>query len=85
MSQNRALRTKDVAAYLRVSHQRAAQMYAEGKLPEPAEIDRIGPLWKPAKIEHAPSGRGGNHGVGGGGPDGASLTVPARTTTLTLC
>jgi hypothetical protein len=26
-------------------------MYAEGKLPEPDEIDGIGPLWKPARIE----------------------------------
>ena len=26
-------------------------MYAKGKLPEPDEIDGIGPLWKPARIE----------------------------------
>jgi hypothetical protein len=26
-------------------------MYAEGKLPEPDEIDGIEPLWKPATIE----------------------------------
>ena len=36
-----------MAAYLRVSQQRGAQMYAEGKFPEPDEIDGIGPLWKP--------------------------------------
>ena len=26
-------------------------MYAEGKLPEPDDVDGIGPLWKPARIE----------------------------------
>jgi hypothetical protein len=51
MGQGRAFRVKDVAAYLRVSHQRGTQMYAEGKLPKPERIDRIGPLWKPARIE----------------------------------
>lgn len=51
MSQGRALRVSDVATYLRVSQQRGAQMYAEGKLPEPDQIDGIGPLWKPARIE----------------------------------
>ena len=43
------LRIRDVAAYLRVSHQRGTQMYAEGKLPEPDHVDGIGPLWKPAQ------------------------------------
>jgi anti-anti-sigma factor len=51
VSQVRALRVKDVAAYLRVSHQRGTQMYAEGKLPEPEWEDGIGPLWKSATIE----------------------------------
>lgn len=41
------LRVKDVGAYLAVSHQRAAQMYAEGKLPKPVRVDRVGPLWEP--------------------------------------
>jgi hypothetical protein len=50
MSHGRALRMKDVATYLRVTHQRATQMRAEGKLPEPDQVDRIGPLWKPATI-----------------------------------
>jgi hypothetical protein len=36
------LRTRDVAAYLRVSHQRAAQMYDAGKLPKPYRVDGIG-------------------------------------------
>jgi hypothetical protein len=45
------LRILDVAAYLRVSQQRGAQMYAEGKFPEPEQVDLIGPLWKPATIE----------------------------------
>ena len=45
-----SLRTKDVAAYLNVSHQRGTQMYAAGKLPKPDRIDRR-PLWKPATIE----------------------------------
>jgi hypothetical protein len=26
-------------------------MHAAGKLPEPDQVDRIGPLWKPATIE----------------------------------
>ena len=26
-------------------------MYAEGKLPEPDQVDRIGPLWKRTTIE----------------------------------
>ena len=51
MSKGRALRVKDVAAYLRVSHQRGTQMYAERKLPEPQRIDSIGPLWKSSTIE----------------------------------
>ena len=51
MSQGRAFRVSDVAAYLRVSQQRGALMYAEGKLPEPDHVDGIGPLWKPVTIE----------------------------------
>lgn len=39
MSQGRGLRVKDVAAYLRVSHQRGTQMYAERWLPEPERTD----------------------------------------------
>jgi predicted DNA-binding transcriptional regulator AlpA len=46
-----ALRIRDVGAYLGVSHQRADQMFHEGKLPEPDQLDGIGPLWKPASIE----------------------------------
>jgi hypothetical protein len=45
------LHIKDVGTFLRISHQRAAQMLAEGKLPEPDQVDGIGPLWKPATIE----------------------------------
>jgi hypothetical protein len=26
-------------------------MYAEGKLPKPAKLDGVGPMWKPATIE----------------------------------
>jgi hypothetical protein len=51
MSQGRTFRISDVAAYLGVSHQRGAQMYQEGKLPEPDHVDHIGPMWKPATIE----------------------------------
>jgi hypothetical protein len=51
MDQGHALRVKDVAAYLCISQQREAQMYAEGKLPKPNRVDGIGPLWKPATIE----------------------------------
>jgi hypothetical protein len=36
------LRVKDIAVYLRVSHQRGTQMYAEGKLPKPDQVDGIG-------------------------------------------
>ena len=50
------LRVKDVATYLRVSHQRGTQMYAEGKLPEPDLADGIGPLWRPAALEGAAEG-----------------------------
>lgn len=45
------LRIRDVGAYLGVSHQRADQMFHEGKLPEPERVDGIGPLWRPATIE----------------------------------
>lgn len=51
MSQGRTFRISDIGAYLGVSQQRADQMFHEGKLPEPEQIDRIGPLWKPATIE----------------------------------
>jgi hypothetical protein len=44
-------RIRDVGAYLGVSHQRADQMFHEGKLPEPDRVDGIGPLWKPTMIE----------------------------------
>ena len=39
------------AAYLNVTFQRVAQMRLEGKLPEPDQVDGIGPMWKPATIE----------------------------------
>lgn len=42
---------REVGAYVGVSQQRAAQMFHEGKLPEPDQVDGIGPLWKPATIE----------------------------------
>jgi hypothetical protein len=45
------LRTKDLAAYLGVSHQRVTQMRSEGKLPEPDAVDPIGPSWGRATIE----------------------------------
>jgi hypothetical protein len=51
VSQGGTLRIRDVATFLRVSHQRGTQMYAEGKLPEPDQVDGIGPLWKPATVE----------------------------------
>lgn len=52
MSPRTTLRISDVAVHLGVTHQRASQMYAEGKLPEPSEIDAAGrPRWKPATIE----------------------------------
>lgn len=50
-SQGRTLRMRNIAAYLRVSHQRVSQMYAEGKLPEPSQVDGTRPLWHPATIE----------------------------------
>jgi hypothetical protein len=61
------LRVRDVVAYLRVSHQRVTQIYAEGKLPDPERIDGIGPLWKPPRSSDGPSGNGGIRGVGGNG------------------
>jgi predicted DNA-binding transcriptional regulator AlpA len=45
------LRIHDVAAYLRVSRQRASRLFHEGRLPKPAEVDGVGPLWKQATIE----------------------------------
>jgi hypothetical protein len=45
------LRIRDVGDYLGVSHQRANQMFHEGKFPEPERVDGIGPLWKPKTIE----------------------------------
>jgi predicted DNA-binding transcriptional regulator AlpA len=45
------LRIRDVATYLQVSRQRANQMFHEGKLPGPDQVDGRGPLWKPATIE----------------------------------
>jgi predicted DNA-binding transcriptional regulator AlpA len=45
------LRIRDVGAYLGVSHQRAEQMFHEGKFPEPERFDNIGPQWKRATIE----------------------------------
>ena len=51
MSQGSTFRVRDVGAHLGITHQRASQMYAEGKLPEPERIDGIGPLWKPGTIK----------------------------------
>jgi hypothetical protein len=42
---------REVASYLRVSHQRVTQMHAEGKLPAPDRVDGVGPQWKPATTE----------------------------------
>ena len=64
MSQGRTLRIRDVAAYLRVSHQRVTQMHAEGKLPEPDQVDGIGPMWKPARIERWRAGVVGDAALG---------------------
>lgn len=50
MCMGRTLRIDDVGAYLGVSHQRADQMFHEGKLPEPEQVDGIG-MWKRATIE----------------------------------
>ena len=50
------LRVRDVAAYLRVTHQRVTQMHAEGKLPEPDRVDGIGPLWQRVTIERRAEG-----------------------------
>jgi hypothetical protein len=49
--QRRALRIRDVGAYLGVSHRRADQMFHEGWLPEPDPVDGIGPLSEPATDE----------------------------------
>ena len=54
----------EVAAYLNVTFQRVAQMRLEGKLPEPDQVDGIGPMWKPATIERWAEGSGGIRGVG---------------------
>jgi hypothetical protein len=51
MSQACTSRIRDIGAYLGVSHQRAEQMFHEGKFPEPERADGIGPIWKPATIE----------------------------------
>ena len=51
MSQGSTFRIRDVGAYLRVTHQRVTQLYAEGKFPEPDQVDGIGPMWKQATIE----------------------------------
>lgn len=51
MSLGRIFRLADVAAYLGVTQQRVTQMRQEGKLPEPKQVDGVGPLWKRATIE----------------------------------
>jgi predicted DNA-binding transcriptional regulator AlpA len=51
MTEAQSLRIRDVGACLGVSHQRADQMFHEGKFPEPERVDAIGPLWKPKTIE----------------------------------
>jgi len=51
VSERSALGMSEVASYLRVSHQRVSEMYAEGKLPKPDRVDQIGPSWKPTTIE----------------------------------
>ena len=38
-----------------VTHQRVTQMFHEGKLPEPEQVDGIGPVWKPAISSGGPS------------------------------
>jgi hypothetical protein len=67
-----AFRTKDLAAYLGISHQRrVTQMRSEGKLPEPDAVDAVGPSWERATIERWASGSGGGRGGGVDEPDGA--------------
>jgi hypothetical protein len=51
VNQGCTFRIRDVGAYLGVSHQRAEQMFHEGKFPNRERVDGIGPLWKPATIE----------------------------------
>ena len=41
----------EIAALPRITHQRVTQMRQEGKLPDPDQIDGVGPLWKLAAIE----------------------------------
>src|SRR5687768_2960166 len=55
---------RNVATYLRISHQRLTQMYAEGKLPEPDNVDGVGPQWEPATIERWAEREWGGRGVG---------------------
>jgi predicted DNA-binding transcriptional regulator AlpA len=45
------LRTRDLASYLGVSYQRVKQMGTEGELPEPDQVDGVGPQWERAAIE----------------------------------
>jgi hypothetical protein len=67
---------REIAAYLRVSHQRVTQMYTEGKLPKPEQVNGIGPLSKPATIERWARGVVGDAAL--------AETVISGTTTLTV-
>lgn len=58
----RTLRIRDVAAYLRITHQRVTQMFDEGKLPEPERVDGIGPCGSPPRSSDGPSVSDGGRG-----------------------
>jgi hypothetical protein len=52
MQSSRAMwRMREIAAYLRSPTKRVTQIYTQGKPREPDQVDRIGPLRKPATIE----------------------------------
>jgi hypothetical protein len=64
MSQDRTLSLYNVGAYLGVSHQRANQMFREGKLPEPTEVDAAGrPRWNQRRSRGGPGVNGGHAAV----------------------
>ena len=45
------LRISHVATFLGVSQQRVSFLYRHGRLPKPAKVDAIGPLWDRDTIE----------------------------------
>jgi hypothetical protein len=74
MKADGSLRIRDVGAYLGVSHQRADQMFLEGKVPEPEVVDAIGPMWEPSRSSGGLSGSGGTRGRW---PGRGSFTAPS--------